>query len=54
MSAADTPEVIGKALVVGVIAMVAWSSAPALAVAASAASCFCAGRWIVRKWLRPS
>lgn len=50
MSAANTPEVIAKALVVGIVAMVAWSSAPALAVAASAGAAFCTGRWITKRW----
>ena len=40
----NTPEIIGRALIIGTLAIIATSSAPALAVVTSVVAVFCIGR----------
>lgn len=53
MSTSNSTEVIGKAVIVGAIAMLTWSSAPAVALCTGVASAFCVGRWFAKKWQQP-
>ena len=49
MNPQDTSEIIGKALLVGVLAVLVGTSAETVAVVSSVAAVFCLGRWIQKQ-----
>lgn len=49
MSTSNTPEILGKAIVAGTIAVLIATSAPVAAAITSTVAVFCVGRWLAKK-----